>query len=175
MDLQLLSNRAMPCLMTPAPPENTASDDDPKGAATAGAGFELAPGVSVPEATLRFVFVRSSGPGGQNVNKRATKAQLRVTLADIPVSNPAKARLARLAGSALTDAGELLIQDEATRSAARNRRACLDRLRALIVQAQTTPKVRRPTKPSRGSVRRRLDAKKQQSDAKKRRKPPDES
>lgn len=132
-------------------------------------GVPLAPGVSVPESALRVSYARSSGPGGQNVNKRATKAQLRISLDDIPLSDGARARLERLARGSITEAGEILIQDESTRSASRNRRACLDRLRELIVRAKVPPKLRKPTKPTRGSVRRRLDEKKKRSEIKRRR------
>lgn len=132
----------------------------------------LAPGVTVPEAALRFAFVRASGPGGQNVNKRATKCQLRVSLDDVQLGPGARARLVALAGAALTDAGEILIQDDTTRSANRNRDACVDRLRELVARSLVVPKKRRPTKPGRGAVQRRIDAKKQQGEKKQRRRPP---
>lgn len=156
---------------TPVPtptPENT-----PPGPAPSDAGVPLAPGVRVPLAALDFAFVRSSGPGGQNVNKRATKCQLRVALDAIPLRPAARARLVDLAGGSLTDAGEILIQDESTRSANRNREACLERLRELVARALVPPKKRRPTKPGRGAIQRRLDAKKQQGEKKQRRKPPE--
>lgn len=136
-------------------------------------GVPLGPGVRVPQAALRVAYVRSSGPGGQNVNKRATKAQLRVLLDDIPLAPGPRARLERLAKTHLTDAGELLIQDDTTRSPTRNKAACMERLRELVVRALVPPKQRRPTKPGRGAVQRRLDEKKQRSQAKERRRRPD--
>jgi len=158
----------MPTPVSPATPENP-----PPGHPGPEGGLQLAPGVRVPESALNFAFVRSSGPGGQNVNKRATKCQLRVLLDDIPLRPAARARLVDLAGGGLTDAGEILIQDESTRSANRNRAACLERLCELVARALVPPKKRRPTKPGRGAIQRRIDAKKQQGEKKQRRRPPE--
>lgn len=124
-------------------------------------GVEIAPGVAVPSDTLRFSFAQSGGPGGQNVNKRATKAELRLRLDDLPIPGDARERLADLAGRRLTEAGELVITSEEYRSQARNRAACLERLREMIVRALVRPRRRRPTRPTRGSVERRLTEKKQ--------------
>lgn len=150
------------------------SPDAPNPRPGPGEGVALAPGVRVPEAALHVAFVRSSGPGGQNVNKRSTKCQLRIALDAIPLGAAARARLAALAGASLTDAGEILIQDDTTRSAARNRDACMERLRDLIVRAMVAPKKRRPTRPSRGAVQRRIDEKKQRGEKKQRRQRPEE-
>ncbi|MBC7835002.1 MAG: aminoacyl-tRNA hydrolase [Phycisphaerales bacterium] len=120
----------------------------------------MAPHVYVPEGVLAFSYSRSGGPGGQNVNKVSSKAELRLALHQIPISARARARLARLAGRRLTDEGELILTCEEDRSQSRNRAACFDKLRELIVQALMEPKVRRKTKPSKGSVQRRLDEKK---------------
>ena len=142
-------------------------------------GVEIAPGVAVPAAALRFSFARSSGPGGQNVNKLATKAELRVSLADLPLPDRARRRLATLAGSRLVgddaaqpEAGEVLIVSQSERSQARNRAECLEKLRDLLVRAMAEPKVRRKTRPSRGSVERRLEAKKSRGEIKRRRQGP---
>ena len=156
----------MPCPVEPVNAPNPSPDP--------AAGVPLAPGVRVPEAAIGVAFVRSSGPGGQNVNKRATKCQLRIALDAIPLSASARARLVALAGSSMTDAGEILIQDDSTRSAARNSDACMDRLRELVVRALVAPKKRRPTKPSRGAVQRRIDDKKQRGEKKQRRQRPDD-
>ena len=118
---------------------------------------------------LEFSFVASAGPGGQNVNKRATKAQLRVRLADLPLTHAQQGRLARLAGSLLTASGDLLIIADDRRSQGQNKSACVDRLSALVKQALVAPKVRRPTKPSRGSKERRLQEKKVRGQIKRRR------
>ena len=131
--------------------------------------LELAPGVRVPASAATFTFSSSSGPGGQNVNKRATQAELRIRLADIPIHPDARDRLAALAGRRLTAGGELLITADEHRSQGQNRSACLDRLRELIVRAMVRPRKRRPTRPSRGSVERRLAAKRTDSQRKSRR------
>jgi len=120
-------------------------------------------------------FVRSSGPGGQNVNKRSTKAQLRINIDEIPLNDRARARLLRLGRGAINTKNELVLNADDTRSQSRNRKACMDRLREIIMRAMIEPKARRATKPTRGSVRRRLEEKKQRSQTKQRRRPPDES
>ena len=135
-------------------------------------GTTLAPGVRVRDEDISITFVRSSGPGGQNVNKRATKAQLRIALSSIPLTDRAMARLKRLAGSGVTTSGDLIIERDDTRSQSRNRRACMDRLRELVARAVIEPKQRRATKPSKGSIRRRLDAKSRRSETKRLRRPP---
>jgi len=143
-------------VMPGAPPSPT----EPAG------GVELAPGVRIAPGGLRFSFVASAGPGGQNVNKRATKAELRIALGDIPLHAEARARLASIAGSHLTGAGEIVLTADEFRSQGRNRDACLDRLRAMIVRARVRPKVRRATKPTRGSRERRLTEKHTRADIK---------
>ncbi|MCB9838945.1 MAG: aminoacyl-tRNA hydrolase [Phycisphaeraceae bacterium] len=139
---------------------------------------EVAPGVRVQPDALRFAFARASGPGGQNVNKRSTKAELRVSLADLGLDERVRRRLKRLAGSRLIednpdddhpDRGEILIVASEHRTQQRNKAACLDRLRALLIEAQAIPKKRIPTKPGRGAVQRRLDEKSRQSEKKQRR------
>jgi len=132
----------------------------PSGAVT------LAPGVIVPAAALRFRFVRSAGPGGQNVNKRSTKAELRVSLADLPIPPDAAHRLRRIAPSRINDLGELLISADEHRSQLRNREACIDRLRELVALALIRPKPRKKTRPSRSSKERRLEAKSRRSEIK---------
>lgn len=125
-------------------------------------GVEIAPGLYVPDSVLEFEFVRSSGPGGQNVNKVSSKARLHVAMAELGrVMHPAAlARLADLAGSRVSAAGVLIIAADESRSQHANRQECLDRLRELIVAAQRVPKKRRASKPTKGSKQRRLQAKK---------------
>ncbi len=135
-------------------------------------GFELAPGVRIAPGAVRFSFVSSAGPGGQNVNKRATKAELRVALADIPLHPEALDRLGAIAGSHLTGAGEIVITADEHRSQGRNRDACLERLRAMIVRARVRPKVRRATRPTRGARERRLTEKRTRGEIKARRRRP---
>lgn len=124
---------------------------------------------------IRITFVRSSGPGGQNVNKRSTKAQLRISIEDIPLDDRARDRLVRLGRSAINTNGELVLAADDTRSQSRNRRACMDRLREIIMRAMIEPRARKATKPTKGSIRRRLEAKKHRAQTKQRRRPPDQS
>lgn len=137
----------------------------PRGTLAPG-GTEIAPGLRVPAGALAFSFVSSAGPGGQNVNKRATKAELRVRLSDIPLHPDALARLASIAASHLTAAGEIVISADEFRSQGRNRDACLERLRDMVVRARVRPKTRRATRPTRGSRERRLAEKRSRSDIK---------
>lgn len=146
----------------PSRPTRAAHDPVPS-------GVEIAPGVRVPDAALRFIFTTSTGPGGQNVNKRATRAVLRLTIADIPLRDSARSRLLRLGSHYVTDAGELIIESGEHRSQPRNRAECLAKLRALLIRAIPEPKVRKPTRPTRGSIERRIAEKKRRGDIKKRR------
>jgi ribosome-associated protein len=121
----------------------------------------IAPHLSVPLSMIEFAYSRSGGPGGQNVNKLATRAQLRVALADLRgvLGDAVTQRLAALAGWRVTAGGELLITAEESRSQSDNRAACLSRLRDLIRQSLKAPKLRKPTRPGRGAVRRRREHK----------------
>lgn len=135
-------------------------------------GVEVAPRVFLAESDLRFTFSRSSGPGGQNVNKLSTKARLAVSLAllEAKIGHAAMAHLIELAGPArLTDAGDLTLVCEESRSQQANRRACLDRLREMLVEAMRPRRHRRATRPTRGSKQRRLQSKKQRGDLKRQR------
>lgn len=130
---------------------------------------EIAPGIGVHESALRFAFSRSSGPGGQNVNKRSTKSEMRIALADLPISPGARRRVESLAGTVgarVTDEGDLLIISDESRSQGMNRSACIDRLRELVVAALPEPKLRRKTKPTKASRRRRIEGKKRRGDVK---------
>lgn len=132
--------------------------------------IRLAAGVMVPESVLEFTFVSSSGPGGQNVNRRSTKARLRVRVEDLPLRPAAERRLRTLAGTMITDEGELILTCDTTRSQRANREECLDRLKELVARSLVAPKPRKKTKPTRGSVERRLKEKRIRSQRKSRRK-----
>ncbi|CAG0962864.1 Peptidyl-tRNA hydrolase ArfB [Phycisphaerales bacterium] len=132
-------------------------------------GVRLAPGVTVPDAALSFTFASSSGPGGQNVNKRATKAVLRVRLADLPIPFDALDRLRSLGSLYLTTHDELVIPADENRSQERNKSEAIDRLSDLVKRALVRPKKRRATRPSRGSKERRLAEKKHRGEIKRRR------
>ncbi|MEM7812495.1 MAG: alternative ribosome rescue aminoacyl-tRNA hydrolase ArfB [Planctomycetota bacterium] len=123
---------------------------------------------------LSVTFVRSSGPGGQNVNKVATKAVLRWNVtASASLPEGLRRRVAERLASRLTKAGELILEGDRYRDQARNRADVRDRLRAIVRDAMTVPKARRPTRPTRGSKERRLRQKKRQSEKKAlRRSPP---
>ncbi|MBX3322486.1 MAG: aminoacyl-tRNA hydrolase [Phycisphaeraceae bacterium] len=137
--------------------------------------LELAPGVRVDPAMVRVDYVASSGPGGQNVNKRATKAQVRLRVTDLPIAEDARRRLIEQAGSRMTQAGELVIASDEFRSQRRNRESCLSRLRILLVTAMNPPRTRRATRTPRWAIERRIDEKKRQSDVKRSRRKPDHS
>ncbi|MBK7580662.1 MAG: aminoacyl-tRNA hydrolase [Myxococcales bacterium] len=123
--------------------------------------------LTIPEADLGVRAVRSSGPGGQNVNKVSTKIELRFDLRSTSALRPeVKVRLRRLAASRLDAEGALVITSQATRSQAQNLEDARAKLADLIRAALFVPKRRRPTKPTRASKERRLDAKRHQSQKK---------
>jgi ribosome-associated protein len=116
--------------------------------------------VDIPADDLSISFVRGTGPGGQNVNKVASCAQLRFNLAGTAVLDAGtKARLRTLAGRRLTAAGDILIVARTHRTQEGNRRAALERLDELITRALVVPKTRRATRPTRGANERRIAGK----------------
>jgi ribosome-associated protein len=129
------------------------------------------PDVRVARLDVRFAATRSRGPGGQAVNKVSSAIQLRVPLdAIMGLSPSARQRLAALAGSRLTRRGTLVIGSDTHRSQVRNRQACLERLARLVRAAVREPTPRRPTRPSRAAVARRLEQKRRRGERKRMRK-----
>jgi len=121
----------------------------------------IPPGIVIPDEELEWKFIRSSGPGGQNVNKVSSAAQLRFLLPQNSTLPPAvKNRLRRLAGQKHIDDGSILFKSMSERSQEQNRRAALERLETLIRAALVEPKIRRKTRPTKGSKERRIESKK---------------
>ncbi len=122
--------------------------------------LRIAPGVEIPDQELSLSFLRSSGPGGQNVNKVATAVQLRFDLEHShSLSEAVKQRLRMLSGRRLTAQGAILIVARNHRTQERNRREAETRLAELVRRALTAPKVRKPTRPTRAAHERRLESK----------------
>lgn len=130
--------------------------------------LRISPRLTIAAGELSESFTRSTGPGGQNVNKVATKVELRWTPAQCPgLSEYDREHLLRRLSSKLTEAGELIVTSEAHRTQVRNRSEVRSKLARLVLEALVRPKRRRVTRPTRSSVKRRLDGKKRRSDLKK--------
>ena len=126
--------------------------------------------IEIPDEEFEWKFVRSSGPGGQNVNKVSSAVQLRFLLPrNTSLPGAVRGRLRRLAGQKLVDDGSILIAARRERSQEQNRRAALERLAELIRAALIEPKVRKKTRPTRASKERRIDSKKRRSSIKRER------
>ncbi|EAQ33905.1 hypothetical protein NB311A_14622 [Nitrobacter sp. Nb-311A] len=125
--------------------------------------------IVIDENDVEISFVRASGPGGQNVNKLSTAAQLRYDTRRLALAPDVAARLAQLAGQRMTRDGVIVIHAQRFRTQERNRADATDRLIELLRQAAIRPTPRRATKPTLGSKQRRLESKKRRSDVKARR------
>ena len=122
--------------------------------------------LSIPDSEIQEQFIRASGPGGQNVNKLSTAAQLRFDTRRVALPEDAALRLNRLAGQRMTKDGVIVIHAQRFRTQERNRADAIDRLLELLREAMVRPVPRRATKPTFGSKQRRLEGKKRRSDVK---------
>jgi len=125
--------------------------------------------IALHEDDIEIGFVRASGPGGQNVNKLATAAQLRFDTTRLQLPDDTRARLVRIAGQRMTKDGVIVIHAQRFRTQERNRADAIDRLIEMLREAAVRPVPRRPTRPTLGSKLRRLDSKKRRADVKSRR------
>lgn len=131
------------------------------------ADLQITSRIVIPDEELAFSFARSSGPGGQNVNKVNSKATLRWNVtASAALPDDVRSRFLKLYASRLTNDGEILITSQESRDQPKNIAICLEKLRGMIQQVLVAPKKRRPTKPTKGSKQRRLNEKKQRSEVK---------
>lgn len=129
--------------------------------------------ISLQESELHFDYVRSSGPGGQNVNKVSSAVQMRFDARNSPsLPGRVRARLFVLAGRRATTEGEIVIEAQRFREQEKNRRDAIHRLIEMIKEAAIIPKKRRPTRPTFGSQTRRLESKRIDSQAKRLRQSP---
>ena len=132
--------------------------------------LRLDAGWVIPEDDLELKFVRSSGPGGQNVNKLSTKAELRLKLQQTTALQPAqKRRLSAAFPSRCTAEGDFIVTSERFRSQSMNQDDALERLAAMIRSVRVPPKARVKTKPSRASKLKRLDTKRRRGELKRQR------
>ena len=122
--------------------------------------IKITQNIFLDESELIFHFIRSPGPGGQNVNKVATAVQLRFNVLHSSLPEEVRARLLAIIGKKITLQGEIIIKASRFRTQERNKQDAINRLSTLITKAAVSPKKRKKTKPTMGSIERRLDKKK---------------
>ena len=125
--------------------------------------IKITPHLSLDEAELKFEFIRSPGPGGQNVNKVATAVLLRFDVKNSSLHDDVRERLLILLQSRLTLKSELLIKASSHRTQERNKQDAIERLKMILMRAAIPPKKRKKTRPTLASKQRRLDEKKKTS------------
>ncbi len=123
--------------------------------------------ISIPMSELEFTAMRSEGPGGQHVNKTSSAVQLRFNIAASSLPEFVKAKLMVLNDHRITSHGEVIIKVTEDRSQIQNRETAIERFRELIIKAAFVPKRRKPTKPTKSSIEKRLNSKKIRSEVKK--------
>ena len=133
--------------------------------------IEVTPEISIDESEIYEEFIRSTGPGGQNVNKVSTAVQLRFDVKNSPsLPGEVRKRLIKMAGKRINQEGFLIIEARRFRKQAQNREDALNRLIQLIQKASEKPKHRRQTKPTYESIKRRMESKRRRSEIKRTRK-----
>ena len=128
--------------------------------------IQVTPDLAIDENEIKEEFIRASGPGGQNVNKTASKAQLRFNINSPTISDEVKDRLYKIAGKRINEQGELIIEAQRFRTQEQNRQDAVERLVRLLRLVLYEPRARQKTRPTSASRQRRLDSKKRRSETK---------
>lgn len=135
--------------------------------------MRVGPNITIPREEFEFRFDRSSGPGGQNVNKVNTKATLHWKVISSPsISEAVRERFLASYSNRINKDGQLVVSSQRYRDQSKNIEDCLERVRTMVLKAASPPKRRRKTRPTLASKRRRIEAKKRRSQKKELRKPP---